>query len=226
MSAQRGREERRNEERNGQTSKRVHTSWTMTGHIGLRRPAGVEPLLKKQFDPRMFLLYIRVALVQHPGRNKTMLVSTLTRDEMEQRRLEAARDLDSGFSQSTVARKFGVSRTTASRWNRALRAQGMPALKKRLATGRPCRLTTEQLSGVVAIYAEGAIVHGFSDNRWTTARMATVIEARFGVHYDEDHVGRMLHKLGVRKPRRRRRSAVAPDFSPAGFAAAYSPMSV
>ena len=39
----------------------------------------------------------------------------LNRDEMESRRLLAAQDLQTGLSQSQVARKFGVSRTTASR---------------------------------------------------------------------------------------------------------------
>ncbi len=39
---------------------------------------------------------------------------------MESRRLLAAQDLQTGLSQSQIARKFGVSRTTASRWNRTL----------------------------------------------------------------------------------------------------------
>ena len=50
---------------------------------------------------------------------ETTLEASLNRDEMEMRRLEAVQDLLSGLTQSKVARKFGVSRTTASRWNRA-----------------------------------------------------------------------------------------------------------
>ena len=49
-----------------------------------------------------------------------MQETLLTRDEMERRRLAAARELLAGESQASVARKFGVSRTTASRWQRAL----------------------------------------------------------------------------------------------------------
>jgi transposase len=125
----------------------------------------------------------------------------LSREEMEYRRLQAARELANGSSQSRVARKFGVSRTTTSRWRRALDHKGVEGLRKRRATGRPSRLTEEQKAGVVALHAEGATAFGFPDDRWTTARLATAIEQRFGIRYDQDHVGRLMHALGLRKPK-------------------------
>src|SRR6266699_956774 len=76
----------------------------------------------------------------------------LTRDEMESRRLLAAEDLQTGLTQSQVARKFGVSRTTASRWNRSLSGAGVEALRKRRAPGRPSRLTAEQLKHLTETY--------------------------------------------------------------------------
>jgi hypothetical protein len=45
------------------------------------------------------------------------------------------------------------------------------------------------------------MAHGFSDDRWTTARLAEAIEKRFGIRYDPDHVGRLMHALGLRKPK-------------------------
>lgn len=123
----------------------------------------------------------------------------LNRDEMERRRLEAAQDLLNGITQSNVARKFGVSRTTASRWQRALKGNGVESLRKRRAPGRPSRLTREQLQSLAGVMAEGAAVYGFPDGRWTTARLAVAIETRFGVRYDPDHVGRLMHKMGLRK---------------------------
>jgi transposase len=125
----------------------------------------------------------------------------LSREEMEYRRLLAARELANGATQSKVARKFGVSRTTTSRWNRALSDQGVDGLRKRRATGRPSRLTAEQKSEIIALHAEGATAFGFPDDRWTTARVADAIEKRFGVRYDQDHVGRLMHALGLRKPK-------------------------
>lgn len=151
---------------------------------------------------------------------ETNVEASLSRDEMEKRRLEAVEDFLRGLTQSSIARKFGVSRTTASRWNRALRQRGVEALRKRRATGRPSRLSREQLQLIPGIYAQGAIVSGYPDDRWTTARLAAVIESRFGVHYDHDHVGRLMQKLGLRRPRHRTRAAFTSGTYPgAPFAA-------
>src|SRR6516164_5944140 len=119
---------------------------------------------------------------------ETFTQSLLNRDEMERRRLDAAQDLLNGIAQSQVARKFGVSRTTASRWQRALKGSGVESLRKRRAPGRPSRLTREQLLSLADVMADGAAAYGFADDRWTTARLAVAIQARFGVHYDPDHV--------------------------------------
>ena len=135
---------------------------------------------------------------------ETIAQGLLTRDEMESRRLLAAQDLQRGLSQSQVARKFGVSRTTASRWHRAMSGKGMEGLRKRRAPGRPCRLNTEQLLGVSELYRMGPRAIGFESDRWTTARFAQAIQARFGVHYDPDHAGRIMHRLGLRERLRSR----------------------
>jgi transposase len=138
----------------------------------------------------------------------TTAESLLTRDEMESRRLLAAQDLQRGLSQSQVARKFGVSRTTASRWYRSLSGRGMESLRKRRAPGRPSRLNATQLTDVAEVYRSGARAAGFESDRWTTARFAEAIFLRFGVRYDPDHVGRIMHRLGLRE-RVRQRSRVA-----------------
>jgi transposase len=61
------------------------------------------------------------------------------------------------------------------------------------------------------------MAYGFGDDHWTTARMAAVIENQFGVHYDRDHVGRLLYKLGLRERKPRVRHAApyaASQYSP------------
>jgi len=133
----------------------------------------------------------------------------LSRDEMESRRLLAAQDLQTGLSQSQVARKFGVSRTTASRWNRTLSGKGVESLRKRRAPGRPSRLTADQLKLLAEVYRAGPLAAGFETGRWTTARFADAIFARFGVRYDPDHAGRIMHRLGLRE--RRRSPQVTPE---------------
>ena len=145
---------------------------------------------------------------------ETSADSILTRDEMESRRLMAAQDLQMGLSQSQIARKFGVSRTTASRWHRALSGKGIEALRKRRAPGRPSRLNADQLAEVTRIYEGGPRAAGFESDRWTTTRFAHAIFQRFGVRYDPDHVGRIMHRLGLRVRTRQRRQRPEVVFEP------------
>src|SRR5580692_6420079 len=98
-------------------------------------------------------------------------LSSLTREDMETRRLAAAKELLTGVTQSQVARRYGVSRTTASRWQRSIVHRGLDGMRSRRATGRPCRLTADQVEAIRQMYMEGASVHGFPSNRWTTGRL-------------------------------------------------------
>src|SRR5450755_294253 len=123
---------------------------------------------------------------------------TLNRDEMERRRLEAAEDLQKGITQARVARSSDLSRTTASRWFHTLEVNGVECLRKRKAPGRPSRLSSSQLGEVREMFAAGPRACGFETDRWTTARLASAIQGRFAIRYDPDHVGRLMHRLGLR----------------------------
>jgi putative transposase len=121
---------------------------------------------------------------------------------METRRLAAAKELlTPGVTQSQIARRYGVSRTTASRWHRSIVHKGVDGMRRRRATGRPSRLTADQVESVRKMYFDGAMAHGFSSERWTTGRLAAAIEREFGIRYDQDHVGRLMHKFGLRERR-------------------------
>lgn len=74
----------------------------------------------------------------------------------------------------------------------------MERLRKRKAPGRPSRLSASQLAEVREMFAAGPKAFGFDTNRWTTARLAQAIEGRFAIRYDPDHVGRLMHRLGLR----------------------------
>ena len=41
----------------------------------------------------------------------------------------------------------------------------------------------------------------YVNDRWTTGRLAKAIEKQFGIRYDQDHVGRLMHKYGLRARR-------------------------
>jgi putative transposase len=146
-------------------------------------------------------------------------LSSLTREDMETRRLAAAKELLTGVPQSQIARRYGVSRTTASRWHRSIVHKGFDGMRLRRATGRPSKLTADQVDGIRQMYFEGATAHGFPSDRWTTGRLAGVIEKQFGIRYDQDHVGRLMHKFGLRERRFVYAPAAAPQIYAQGVSA-------
>jgi len=70
-------------------------------------------------------------------------------DALEQRRLEAARLLRRGVSQSEVAREVGVHRQSVSRWDKEIKESGVRGLKKAGRAGRKPLLSTADLRRVV-----------------------------------------------------------------------------
>jgi hypothetical protein len=45
------------------------------------------------------------------------------------------------------------------------------------------------------LFEQDASAHGFTDNRWTAAVLARIIEERFRVCYSLDHIPRLMAKL-------------------------------
>jgi transposase len=115
---------------------------------------------------------------------------------LERRRMEAARLLRQGLSQSQVARELGVHRQSVSRWARELEQSGVRGLRKAKRTGRPPRLTPAQLRAIERALKGGPEGFGYASGLWTAARVRDLIEYQTGVRYHEDHVWRILRKLG------------------------------
>ena len=118
---------------------------------------------------------------------------TLTRNEMEARRLAAVADIHR-LTTRELGKKYGVSSMTASRWASALDHGGLDALKVHRATGRPSRLTKNQLAEIQQL---GDTQRFAGRKPYTTEEMRLIIQGRFGVRFDRDYVGRLMHKLGV-----------------------------
>jgi transposase len=115
---------------------------------------------------------------------------------LEARRMEAARLLREGLSQSAVAREVGVHRQSVSRWARELEQAGIRGLRKAGHTGRPAKLNPAQLREIERALKRGAEALGYQSGLWTAGRVRELIEYQSGVRYHEDHVWRILRKLG------------------------------
>ena len=122
--------------------------------------------------------------------------STLTREQMEERRLAGGRLLKVGkLSQAEIARQLGVSRATVSDWAARLTAGGMRQLRRRCAPGRTSKLSREQQQVLKRHLKRGARAAGFATERWTLHRMQCLIEREFGVTYHPNYLNRFLSKL-------------------------------
>lgn len=116
--------------------------------------------------------------------------------KLEERRLEGARLLRAGLSQSEVARELGVHRQSVSRWARQLEQGGVRGLRQAERTGRPPKLTQGQMRDIECALKRGPEALGYSSGLWTARRVRDLIKQQTGVRYHEDHVWRILRKLG------------------------------
>jgi transposase len=81
----------------------------------------------------------------------------------------------------------------------------MQGIRAKRASGRPPRLTAKQRDKLKRVLLKGAAASGFSTDLWTCPRIAKVIQARFGVRYHVDYMGRLLRSMRwtPQKPQRR-----------------------
>jgi putative transposase len=127
----------------------------------------------------------------------------LTPEQMEERRLEAARLLRQGrLSQADIARQLGVSRASVCRWAATLAEQGRCGLQARPIPGRSPRLDEKAWTRLGRLLDRGAMTAGFATERWTLDRIAALIEWEFGVHYHPRYLERPLkaHGFSVQRP--------------------------
>jgi transposase len=126
-------------------------------------------------------------------------------DLLEDRRRRALALLDSGYSLNEVGRRIGCGASSVMRWRDARRSGGDKALRVRYSPGRPLKLNQVRRKGLVNLLLQGPLAHGYRTNLWTTARIAELVQRKFGVQYHRDHVGRLMHSLkwSPQKPERR-----------------------
>ena len=126
-------------------------------------------------------------------------------DWLEGRRLRAWELLQAGWRQVEVAEIIGVTKGAISQWVKRAREGGMEALQRHPAPGAQSKLSPKQLEQLPEFLKCGAEAYGFRGNVWTHARVAAVIYKKYGVKYHENHIPRILRKIGWtrQKPRRR-----------------------
>ena len=125
---------------------------------------------------------------------------------LEHIRLIAVKRVRAGESPRAVIRSFGMNRTVIYRWIAKDREQGEAALASTKGTGRPPKLSEQQMVEVRKwMTGKDPRQHGFDFGLWTRQIVAELVEAKFGVRLGLSSIGRMLARLGItpQKPLRR-----------------------
>jgi transposase len=117
-------------------------------------------------------------------------------EALERRRMIAADLLRKGVSEAEVARQVGAHRQSVNRWAVVLEKQGRAGLKRADRAGRPPKLNEKEFDRLRKELQRGPESLGYETLLWTSGRVAVLIEELFGVRYHEDHVWRILRKLG------------------------------
>jgi transposase len=89
-------------------------------------------------------------------------------NQLEARRLQAAKLFEQGLSQGEVARRLNVHRQSVSRWFQGWEKQGVKALKKAGRAGRKPRLQAAELEQLGRGLKEGPEALGYGTGLWTT----------------------------------------------------------
>jgi transposase len=112
-------------------------------------------------------------------------------------RLQAAQMYEHDVSSVQVAHRLRVSAKSAYQWRRRWRVGGEAALASKGAGGAVCRLNDRQLSRLRAALDGGPAAWGWDqDQRWTLARVTTLIGRLFHVRYTLRGTSYLLHRLG------------------------------
>src|SRR5438477_2853854 len=117
------------------------------------------------------------------------------RDWREARRQRAFELQQMGWKPCRIAEALGGSKAAISQWLCRKKRQGPNAWRTQPRSGRPPKLTQQQLEMIPDMLSQGAEAWGFRGELWTCRRVATILRWQFKVSYHRGHVARLLQHL-------------------------------
>jgi transposase len=121
---------------------------------------------------------------------------SVTYTTREARRLLGMRLLAQGRGVNDVARSLDVPQSTVSGWKARLAQDGPQAVKDRPRSGRPKRLTPEQVDQLREALDAGPLAAGYRTDLWTLPRIRQLIHDRFDVDFNVNYLGTFIKRLG------------------------------
>lgn len=115
---------------------------------------------------------------------------------LEERRRIASRMFEHGMSSNQIAELVDAHPQTVRQWRRLYEQGGWEALKAKPHLGPPCKLSEQQKQQYLTLLEKPPTHYGYGHGMWTTRLMSRLIHDQFGVAYDHNHVGVIMHELG------------------------------
>jgi transposase len=110
-------------------------------------------------------------------------------------RLQAGEQFAAGQKTAVIAKELRVSVRSVERWRRAWREGGMDGLRSAGPANSPT-VTDEQFAVLEEELGKGPSAHGFEDERWSLARVQTLIQRHLRVSLSVATVWRLLKRHG------------------------------
>jgi transposase len=120
-------------------------------------------------------------------------------DAAAARRMLALAMVLEGCSRTQAAERAGMDRQTLRDWVHRYNAEGLGGLSDRLHPGPQPRLSAEQMKELEAIVLAGPDPERDGVVRWRRVDLQAVIRTRFDVALHERSVGKVLHRLVLRR---------------------------
>ncbi|MET9915410.1 IS630 family transposase [Streptomyces sp. NPDC006476] len=117
------------------------------------------------------------------------------RTTRERLRLQAVERFEGGQKIAEIAAALRISVRSVERWRRAWREGGEAGVLSKGSPGRP-RLSDAQIARLERELERGPLAHGWADQRWTLARIKTLIGRLFHVSYTVEGTWRLLKRHG------------------------------
>jgi transposase len=117
---------------------------------------------------------------------------------LEEIRIRAVEQVQSGESPEDVIRALGFSRSCIYTWLARYRAGGWIALKAKALLGRPIKINAQQMKWLyAAITQNNPLQYRFEFALWTRDMIQVLLREQFGLRLSLSSVGRLLRQLGL-----------------------------
>ena len=138
---------------------------------------------------------IEITRTDQGSRDLRKIAGRARTPEAARRMLAIANVLD-GLSREMAARLAGMERQTLRDWIHRYNNEGTDGLYDHKAPGMKPRLDAAQKAELRKIVLKGP-EGGKGIVRWRCCDLKDLIGRQYGVFYHEDHIGRLLHGLGL-----------------------------